>query len=118
MRWGVWTATAGSHGLGKKLFETIKEHLVGQGLMLKEGRIPDASITAAPALRKNQSGESNPEMEQTRQGNQWRFGMKLHMGDGQSGLVHRLATTAANQYPCAEPFKEAAPQRGSPCLVQ
>ncbi len=99
MMWGVWAVTAESHGLGKKLFETIKEHLVGQGLMLKEGRIPDASITAAPASRKNRSGEGNPEMEQTRKGNQWRFGMNLHMGDGQSGLVHCLATTAANQHP-------------------
>ncbi len=52
MMWGVWAATAGSHGLGKKLFETIKEHLVGQGLMLKEERIPDAGIEEEPVRRR------------------------------------------------------------------
>ena len=85
------------HGLGRVLFESIKEHLAEQGLMLKEGTILDASIIAAPPSTKNCTREGDPEMKQTKKGNQWSFGMKLHIGvDAQSGLVHGLATTSAN----------------------
>ena len=84
------------HGLGRVLFESIKEHLAEQGLMLKEGTILDASIIAAPPSTKNRTREGDPEMKQTKKGNQWSFGMKLHIGvDAQSGLVHGLATTSA-----------------------
>ena len=62
------------HGLGKVLFETIKEHLAETGLMLKEGTIMDASIIAAPSSRKNRKKECDPEMKQTKKGNQWHFG--------------------------------------------
>ena len=83
--------------LGKNLFETIKEHLAGHGLLLKKGTILDASIIEAPSSTKNRSGERDPEMKQTRKGNQWHFGMKLHIGvDDQSGLVHSMETTSAN----------------------
>ena len=83
------------HGLGQVLFESIKDHLAGAGLMLKEGTI-DASIIEAPAWTKNRKRERDPEMEQTRKGNQWHFGMKLHVGvDDQNGLVHSLVTTSA-----------------------
>ena len=86
-----------SHGLGQVLFESIKEHLSEAGLMLKEGRIVDASIIEAPSSTKNRKRERDPEMKQTRKGNQWHFGMKLHVGvDDKSGLVHSLATTSAN----------------------
>ena len=85
------------HGLGQVLFESIKEHLAEEGLMLKEGTIVDASIMEAPASTKNRKRERDPEMKQTRKGKQWHFGMKLHVGvDAQSGLVHSLATTPAN----------------------
>ena len=85
------------HGLGQVLFESIKEHLAEEGLILKEGTIVDASIIEAPASTKNRKRERDPEMKQTRKGNQWHFGMKLHVGvDAQSGLVHSLATTSAN----------------------
>ena len=87
------------HGLGQALFESIKEHLSEAGLMLKEGTIVDASIIEAPSSTKNRKRERDPEMKQTRKGNQWHFGMKLHVGvDDQSGLVHSLATTSANMH--------------------
>ncbi|MCY4173312.1 MAG: IS5 family transposase [Cyanobacteria bacterium MAG CAR3_bin_5] len=83
------------HGLGKVLFETIKEHLTEAGLVLKEGTIMDAGISASPASRKNRKRARDPEIKQTRKGNQWRFGMKLHIGvDDQTGVAHSLATTA------------------------
>ena len=88
---------SGRHGLGKVLFETIKEDLAEAGLILKEGTIMDASIIAAPASRKNRKREGDPEMKQTKKGNQWHFGMKLPIGvDDQTGVAHRLATPAAN----------------------
>ena len=86
-------------GWGQVLFESIKDHLSEEGLMLKEGRIVDASIMEAPASRKNRKRERDPEMKQTRKGNQWHLGMKLHVGvDDGSGLVHSLATTSANMH--------------------
>ena len=87
------------HGLGKVLFERIKEHLTCHGLMLKKGTILDASIIAAPSSTKNRRRERDPEMKQTKKGNQWHFGMKLHIGvDDQSGLAHSLETTSANAH--------------------
>ena len=86
-------------GWGQVLFERIKDHLSEEGLMLKEGRIVDASIMEAPASRKKRKREREPEMKQTRKGNQWHLGMKLHVGvDDQSGLVHSLATTSATMH--------------------
>ncbi len=86
----------GRHGLPQVLFESIKDHWSEAGLMLKEGTIVDASIMEAPSSTKNRKREGDPEMKQTKKGNQWSFGMKLHIGvDAQSGLVHSLATTSA-----------------------
>ncbi len=85
------------HGLPQVLFERIKEHLSEEDLMLKEGTIVDASIIEEPSSTKNRKRERDLEMKQTRKGNQWHFGMKLHVGgDDQSGLVHSLVTTSAN----------------------
>ena len=80
------------------LFETVREYLSDQGLMLKQGRkILDARIIAAPASRKNCSGEGDPGMKQSRKGKQRHLGMKLPIVvDDQTGLVHSLATTSAN----------------------
>ena len=92
------------HGLGQVLFESIKEHLSEEGLILKEGTIVDTSIIEAPSSTKNRKRERDPEMKQTRKGNQWRFGMKLHVGvDGQSGLVHSLATSSAKVHDLRAP---------------
>ena len=85
------------HDLGTKLFETINAHLARRGLRLREGTIVDASIIEAPSSTKNRRHARDPEMHQTKKGNEWRFGMKLHIGvDADSGLVHSMRATAAN----------------------
>ena len=84
--------------LAPEIFATVNAHLARRGLMLKRGTIVDATIIAAPSSTKNKSGERDPEMHQTKKGNQWHFGMKAHIGaDVDSGLVHSLATTPANE---------------------
>lgn len=85
------------HGLGKKLFREINKHLDEEGLMLREGTIVDASIIAAPTSTKNEKGERDPAMTQTKKGNEWHFGMKMHIGtDSELGIVHSLTITAAS----------------------
>ena len=85
------------HGLGEVLFDEINAHLASVGHRLKTGTIVDASLIAAPSSTKNRKGERDPEMHQTKKGNQWYFGMKAHIGvDAQSGLTHSLETTSAN----------------------
>ena len=85
------------HGLGERLFEEINAHLASLGHRLSTGTIVDASLIAAPSSTKNRTGERDPQMHQTRKGNQWYFGMKAHLGvDAQSGLTHSLETTPAN----------------------
>ena len=87
-----------SHGLGEGLFEEINAHLALRGHGLRTGTIVDASIVDAPCSTKNKRGERDPEMHQTRKGNQWYFGMKAHIGvDAESGLTHSLETTSANE---------------------
>ena len=86
------------HGLGEALFEEINAHLAARGHRPGRGTIVDASIIDAPSSTKNEAGERDEEMHQTRKGNQWYFGMKAHIGvDAESGLTHGLATTAANE---------------------
>lgn len=86
-----------THKLTERIFTTINGHLAAKGLMLKEGTVVDATIIAAPSSTKNQDKERDPEMHQTKKGNQWHFGMKAHIGaDAAHGLVHTLVTTAAN----------------------
>ena len=64
---------------------------------MRKGTIVDASIVDAPSSTKNAKGGRDPEMHQTKKGNQWYFGMKAHIGvDAETGLAHSLATTAAN----------------------
>ena len=85
------------HDLGTGLFATINAHLAQRGLRLQEGTIVDASIIAAPSSTKNRARARDPEMHQTKKGNAWHFGMKLHIGvDAATGVVHSLTTTAAN----------------------
>ena len=84
--------------LAEDIFKQVNAHLAKKGLMLKRGSIVDATIIAAPSSTKNASGERDPEMHQTKKGNQWHFGMKAHIGvDADSGLVHTVSTTAANE---------------------
>ena len=67
-------------------------------MLLREGTMVDATIIAAPPSTKNKEHARDPEMHQTRKGNEWHFGMKAHIGvDADSGLVHSLHTAAANE---------------------
>jgi transposase, IS5 family len=80
------------------ILERVNAHLKRQGLMLQQGSMIDATIIAAPSSTKNEAGERDPEMSQTKKGNQWYFGMKAHIGvDTDSGLVHTVVTTAASE---------------------
>lgn len=86
-----------THGLTQRIFAAINVHLAVKGLMLKEGTVVDATIIAAPSSTKNQEGQRDPEMHQTKKGNQWHFGMKAHIGvDAGSGITHTVVTTPAN----------------------
>ena len=85
------------HNLGQGLFTEVKEYLAEQGVWLKEGTIVDATIIEVPSSTKNRSGQRDPEMRQVKKGNQYHFGMKLHIGtDVATGLVHSFTTTSAN----------------------
>jgi IS5 family transposase len=85
------------HKLTERIFEAIKTHLADKGLLLREGTIVDATLIAAPPSTKNAEKKRDPEMHQAKKGNQWYFGMKAHIGvDADSGLTHKLVTTAAN----------------------
>jgi IS5 family transposase len=84
--------------LAPEILRRVNAYLSRKGLMLKRGSIVDATIIAAPSSTKNAEGERDPEMHQTKKGNQWHFGMKAHIGvDADSGLVHTVTTTAANE---------------------
>jgi IS5 family transposase len=86
------------HDLAPRILEVVNGHLARKGLLLKRGTIVDATIIAAPSSTKNETGQRDPEMHQTKKGNQWYFGMKAHIGvDVESGLVHTVRTTAANE---------------------
>lgn len=84
-------------GLTRRIFDAINAHLAHKGLLLREGTIVDATIIAAPPSTKNRQGSRDPEMHQTKKGNDWHFGMKAHIGvDAESGLTHSVVATAAN----------------------
>ena len=88
-----------AHNLSLQILATVNATLMAEGLLLKQGTVVDATLIAAPSSTKNQDGERDPEMHQTKKGNQWHFGMKAHAGvDADSGLVHSVATTAANAH--------------------
>ena len=85
------------HILGAALFAKVGEVLQGKGMKVGTGTIVDATIISAPPSTKNAQGERDPEMHQTRKGQQWYFGMKLHIGvDSRTGLAHSAVVTAAN----------------------
>mgnify|MGYP000134326102 FL=1 len=85
------------HQLAPQILAVVNATLADKGLMLKQGTVVDATLIAAPSSTKNQDGERDPEMHQTKKGNQWHFGMKAHIGvDADSGLVHTVVGTAAN----------------------
>jgi IS5 family transposase len=85
------------HELGAALFAEVNAQLQARGLKVGTGTIVDATIIAAPSSTKNAEKQRDPEMHQTRKGQQWYFGMKMHIGvDSRTGLAHSAAVTAAN----------------------
>ena len=85
--------------LTRGIFEVINRQLAEKGLLMREGTIVDATLIAAPPSTKNGEKARDPDMHQTKKGNQWHFGMKAHIGvDAKSGLTHSLVTTAANEH--------------------
>jgi IS5 family transposase len=85
------------HTLGEKLFAAQSEIFESQGWIMRGGSIVDATIIAAPSSTKNATGTRDPQMHQTKKGNQWYFGMKAHIGvDAGTGYVHSVTATAAN----------------------
>jgi transposase, IS5 family len=88
-----------THNLAVALMATINQRLADKGLILKTGSVIDATLIAAPTSTKNKDGQRDPEMHQTKKGNQYYFGMKAHIGvDVDSGLVHSVVGTAANAH--------------------
>jgi transposase, IS5 family len=85
------------HDLGRRLFEEVQRHLAAKGLKVCTGTIVDATIISAPCSTKNAAKARDPEMHQTKKGNQWYFGMKAHLGvDSRLKLIHAAVATPAN----------------------
>ena len=86
-------------GLARKLFAKVNRWLVEAGVLLNDTTLVDATIIKAPTSTKNKSGDRDPEMHQTKNGNQWQFGLKAHIGvDARTRLTHSLTTTSANEH--------------------
>jgi IS5 family transposase len=85
------------HNLGNELFRLVTVYLEENGMKVARGTIVDASIINAPSSTKNKDKKRDPEMHQTRKGNQWYFGMKAHIGvDSKTIMIHSVAATAVN----------------------
>src|SRR5438046_6662200 len=85
------------HDLGQQLFDEVQRHLAAKGLKVATGTIVDATIISAPSSTKNADKARDPEMHQTKKGNQWYFGMKAHFGvDSRTKLIHAAVATPAN----------------------
>ena len=91
------------HQIGAALFAKVGELLLAHGMKLSGGTIVDATLIAAPPSTKNLEQSRDPEMHQSKKGNQWYFGMKLHIGaDSKTGLVHSASVTAGNVHDSQE----------------
>ena len=85
------------HRLGEKILGTVNLHLQARGVRITTGTIVDATILHAPTSTKNREQQRDPEMHQTKKGNQWYFGMKAHVGvDSKTKIIHTAVATAAN----------------------
>ena len=85
------------HKLAEQILALINELLGAKGLLLRAGTAVDATLIAAPSSTKNKQGQRDPEMHQSKKGQQWYFGMKAHIGvDADSGLVHTVRGTAGH----------------------
>jgi len=86
-----------THDLSGQMLDTVNLYLASRGIRISTGTIVDATIIPAPSSTKNENKERDPEMHQTRKGNQWYFGMKAHIGvDSKEGIVHSVCSTAAS----------------------
>jgi len=86
------------HNLAVDMLRVVNDILEAKGLLMRTGTAVDATLISAPSSTKNDSGERDPDMKQTKKGNQWYFGMKAHIGvDLASGLVHTVVGTSANE---------------------
>ena len=86
------------HDLTAAILAKVDAHLGERGLLMRQGTVVDATIIAAPSSTKNNDGKRDPEMHQAKKGNQWHFGMKMHIGvDAESGLIHSVVCTSANE---------------------
>ena len=103
------------HRLTAAIFEAVKELLTAKRLLLQSGTIVDATIIAAPSSTKNAAQARDPEMKQTRKGNAWHFGMKLHVGTDPKGRVHSLTATHAGVADITQ-LPAAAARRGARAL--
>ena len=91
------------HDIGSAMFAKVGELLLANGMKLSGGTIVDATLIAAPPSTKNKDQVRDPEMHQSKKGNQWFFGMKVHIGaDSKSGLVHSASVTAGNVHDSQE----------------
>lgn len=85
------------NGFGKEMFACVGALLQANGVKVSGGTIVDATLIAAPSSTKNEDKTRDPEMHQVKKGNQWHFGMKVHVGaDSKTGLIHSASVTAAN----------------------
>ena len=85
------------HDLPKALFDEVTRHLEEHGALLRGGTIVDATLIAASPSTKNKEQKRDPDMTQSQKGNQWYFGMKVHIGvDARSGLVHTAGVTTGS----------------------
>ena len=91
------------HQLGEKIFADVTERLNAVGLIMHGGTIVDATIIASTPSTKNKEKKRDPEMHQTKKGNQWYHGMKVHAGvDAGTGYIHTITGTAANVHDIEE----------------
>lgn len=94
------------NAIGEKIFADVNARLEAAGLIMHGGTVVDATLISAPTSTKNKSGKRDPEMHQTKKGNEWHFGMKVHAGvDAGSGYVHTVTGTSANIHDITEASK-------------
>jgi len=86
-----------AHALDKQILRTVNAHLASHGFKVSTSTIVDATIIAAPSSTKSSSGQRDPEMRQTKKGNEWHFGMNAHIGvDSRTTIIHSVAPRSAN----------------------
>jgi len=92
--------------LGEAFFAAINRVMEATGHILHGGTIVDATIISAPGSTKNAEKKRDPEMHQTKKGNEWKFGMKCNIGvDAGTGIVHTITATSANVHDITEAHK-------------